>query len=316
MAPDEIGCCWSPGWKEQTMDNQTITHSGFVAVVGRPNVGKSTLVNYLVGEKVAIVSDRPQTTRHRISGVVNGPGYQVVLLDLPGFQKPLDLMTERMQTSVNKTLDEVDLILVLFSAVEPVGGGDRFVAKASFAADAPVVIAVNKVDIADKEQIVPQLQQAGELGPSEEIFPISATRGDGVDALKQALIAYLPEGPAYFPPDVVSDQPEYQLVAELIREQAIRLMREEVPHALAVNVVEMEKRSGRMQIAIEAVIMVETKSQKGIIIGSQGKMIKEIGTRARQEIEALLGSRVYLDLRVRVRKKWRQDERTLEDLGI
>lgn len=298
------------------MDNQTITHSGFVAVVGRPNVGKSTLVNYLVGEKVAIVSDRPQTTRHRISGVVNGPGYQVVLLDLPGFQKPLDLMTERMQTSVNKTLDEVDLILVLFSAVEPVGGGDRFVAKASFAADAPVVIAVNKVDIADKEQIVPQLQQAGELGPSEEIFPISATRGDGVDALKQALIAYLPEGPAYFPPDVVSDQPEYQLVAELIREQAIRLMREEVPHALAVNVVEMEKRSGRMQVAIEAVIMVETKSQKGIIIGSQGKMIKEIGTRARQEIEALLGSRVYLDLRVRVRKKWRQDERTLEDLGI
>jgi GTP-binding protein Era len=298
------------------MDNQTITHSGFVAVVGRPNVGKSTLVNSLVGEKVAIVSDRPQTTRHRISGVVNGPGYQVVLLDLPGFQKPLDLMTERMQTSVNKTLDEVDLILVLFSAVEPVGGGDRFVAKASFAADAPVVIAVNKVDIADKEQIVPQLQQAGELGPSEEIFPISATRGDGVDALKQALIAYLPEGPAYFPPDVVSDQPEYQLVAELIREQAIRLMREEVPHALAVNVVEMEKRSGRMQIAIEAVIMVETKSQKGIIIGSQGKMIKEIGTRARQEIEALLGSRVYLDLRVRVRKKWRQDERTLEDLGI
>jgi GTP-binding protein Era len=298
------------------MDNQTITHSGFVAVVGRPNVGKSTLVNSLVGEKVAIVSDRPQTTRHRISGVVNGPGYQVVLLDLPGFQKPLDLMTERMQTSVNKTLDEVDLILVLFSAVEPVGGGDRFVAKASFAADAPVVIAVNKVDIADKEQIVPQLQQAGELGPSEEIFPISATRGDGVDALKQALIAYLPEGPAYFPPDVVSDQPEYQLVAELIREQAIRLMCEEVPHALAVNVVEMEKRSGRMQIAIEAVIMVETKSQKGIIIGSQGKMIKEIGTRARQEIEALLGSRVYLDLRVRVRKKWRQDERTLEDLGI
>jgi GTP-binding protein Era len=300
----------------EAMDNGPVTHSGFIAVVGRPNVGKSTLVNTLVGEKIAIVSERPQTTRHRIAGVISGPGYQAVLLDLPGFQKPRDLMTEKMQSSVNRTLDEVDLIVMMISAVESVGAGDRYVAAASFAAAAPVVIVVNKTDIAAREQLLPQLQQAGELGESESIFPVSAARGDGVEELKQALIELLPEGPAYFPQDVVSDQPEQQLVAELIREQALRLTREEVPHALAVKVIEMGSGESESVVSVEAVIMVETKSQKGIIIGKQGTMIKEIGTRARGEIQALLGSKVFLDLRVKVKKKWRQDDRALEDLGI
>lgn len=298
------------------MSNAPVTRSGFVAVVGRPNVGKSTLVNALVGEKVAIVSDRPQTTRNRISGVMNGPGYQAVLLDLPGFQRPRDLMTEKMQSSVNNTLGEVDIILMLLSAVETVGSGDRFVAEASFKTGTPVLIAVNKTDITTRDELLPQLQRAGELGPAEEIFPISATTGDGVEALREALAARLAEGPAYFPEDVISDQPERVLISEFIREQAIRLMREEVPHALAVRVLEMEEREGEAVIDIEAAIIVETKSQKGIVIGHGGQVIKEIGTRARKEIEALLGSRVYLSLRVKVRKKWRQDERMLEDLGI
>lgn len=298
------------------MTDDTVKNSGFVAVVGRPNVGKSTLVNRLVGEKIAIVSDRPQTTRNRIVGVMNGPGYQVVLLDLPGFQKPLDRLTERMQSLVDSTLEEVDLVLVLLSAVEPVAAGDRYVAEAAFATDTPVIIAVNKIDIASREQLLRNLQQAGELGPAAEFFPVSAAVGEGIEELRRSLVERLPEGPAYFPADVVTDQPERMLVAELIREQAIRLTRQEVPHALAVRVIEMEPRPDSDVIDIEAVIISETKSQKGIIIGHRGQVVKEIGSKARREIEALLGSRVYLDLRVQVRKKWRQDERMLEDLGI
>ncbi|RJQ45543.1 MAG: GTPase Era [Gaiellales bacterium] len=292
------------------------SRSGFVAVLGRPNVGKSTLVNTLVGEKVAIVSDRPQTTRNRIAGVMNLPGCQAVLLDLPGFQRPLDRMTEKMQAAVNETLGEVDMTLVVLNAVEPVGPGDRFVAAAAFAAGNPVFVVVNKTDIATDAQLLAQLEEAAGLGPAEEFFPVSAATGDGVGELRQAIASRLPEGPAYFPPDVVSDQPERVLVGELIREQAIRLMREEVPHALAVRVLEMEPREGGGVIDVEAVLVTETKSQKGIVIGHRGKIIREIGTRARREIEALLGSRVFLDLRVQVRKKWRQDDRMLDELGI
>ncbi|MFA5809596.1 MAG: GTPase Era [Thermoleophilia bacterium] len=290
--------------------------SGFIAVVGRPNVGKSTLVNALVGEKVAIVTRTPQTTRHRIAGVINGDGFQAVLLDLPGFQKPRDRLTERMQTAVNTTLREVDLVLMVLNAAEKIGAGDRFVAEAAFSVSTPVIIALNKIDLVSSDGLLPQIQASVELGDYEEIFPISARKGQGLDGLKDAIIARLPEGPMFYPADAVSDQPERILAGEIIREKAIILTREEVPHAVAVNVMYMEQRGKKDMVDIEAVLIVERDSQKGILIGKQGQMIKEIGTRARKDIEALLGSQVFLSLAVKVKKKWRDDERVLGDLGL
>ncbi len=294
----------------------TAFHSGFIAVVGRPNVGKSTLVNALVGEKVAIVSRVPQTTRHRIAGVVNGPDYQLVLLDLPGFQKARDLLTERMQTAVNTTLREVDLILLVLNAAEGIGGGDRFVAEASFATGTPVVVVINKNDLVKPDVLLPMIGQAESLGSYEEIFPISALKGWNLPELKEAIVSRMEAGPQYFPGDAISDQPERVVAGELIREQALKLTREEVPHAVAVDVVSMEQREKGDIVDIEAIIIVERESQKGILIGKRGKMIKDIGSRARGEIEALLGSQVFLDLTVRVKKKWRQNERLLGDLGL
>ncbi|MCL4473103.1 MAG: GTPase Era [Actinobacteria bacterium] len=293
-----------------------VFRSGFVAVLGRPNVGKSTLVNALVGEKVAIVSRVPQTTRHRIAGVVNGPGYQAVLLDLPGFQKPRDLLTERMQTAVNTTLREVDLIILMLNAAEGIGGGDRFVSDASFRTGTPVIIALNKTDLTGPDVVLPLIEEAGGLGDYQEIFPVSARRGWSLDELKAAIVSRLPEGPRYFPEGEVSDQPERELAAELIREQALRLTREEVPHAVAVDIVDMQQREEKDIVDLEAIIIVERESQKGIVIGKQGKMIKEIGSRSRAEIETLLGSKVFMNLTVRVKKKWRQNERVLGDLGL
>lgn len=290
--------------------------SGFIAVVGRPNVGKSTLVNALVGEKVAIVTRTPQTTRHRIAGVINGDGFQAVLLDLPGFQKPRDRLTERMQTAVNTTLREVDLVLMVLNAAEKIGAGDRFVAEAAFSVSTPVIIALNKIDLVSSDGLLPQIQTSVELGDYEEIFPISARKGQGLDRLKDAVIARLPEGPMYYPADAVSDQPERVIAGEIIREKAIMLTREEVPHAVAVNVMYMEQRGKKDIVDIEAVLIVERDSQKGILIGKQGQMIREIGTRARKDIEAILGSQVFLSLAVKVKKKWRDDERVLGDLGL
>ena len=297
-------------------NGKAVFRSGFAAVVGRPNVGKSTLVNALVGEKVAIVSRVPQTTRHRIAGVVNGPGYQLVLLDLPGFQKPRDLLTERMQAAANTTLREVDVILLMLNAAEGIGAGDRFVAEAAFATGTPVIIAINKTDLVKPDELLPLIEQAGELGSFEEIFPISARKGWSLAELKDAIIARMGAGPRYFPEGVVSDQPERVVAGELIREQALKLTREEVPHAVAVDVVTMRRREKGDLVDVEAVIIVERDSQKGILIGKQGKMIREIGTGARGEIEALLGSKVFLDLTVRVKKKWRQNKRLLGDLGL
>lgn len=290
--------------------------SGFVAVVGRPNVGKSTIVNALVGQKVAIVSPTPQTTRNRITGVINEAGFQLVLLDLPGFQKPRDLMTERMQSAVNSTLREVDVILLMLNAAESIGAGDKFVAAAAFGAHTPVIIALNKIDLVSKSALLPQITAGAALGEYDELFPVSAMSGEGLPELREAMVERMPEGPMYFPTDVVTDQPERVLVAELIREQAVRLTREEVPHSLAVDVRALEAGEKKNMIAIEAVIIVERDSQKGIVIGKQGSMIREIGSRARVEIEALLGTRVFLDLKVRVKKKWRDNERMLGDLGL
>lgn len=290
--------------------------SGFAAIVGRPNVGKSTLVNALVGQKVAIVSNTPQTTRNRIAGVVNGDDYQLVLLDLPGFQKPRDLLTERMQGIVNTTLREVDLVVLVLNAAERIGEGDRFVARAAFAAGTDVIIVLNKIDLVSRDAMLPQITAASGLGSYRELFPVSAVKGTGLEELRQAMAAGIPEGPRYYPEDMVSDQPERVLVGELVREQAFRLTRDEIPHALAVEVTEMEPREESDLIDISAVILVERESQKGIIIGRQGQMVREIGSRARREIESLLGSRVFLDLTVKVRKKWREDQRLLNELGL
>jgi GTPase len=284
--------------------------SGFVAVAGRPNVGKSTLVNALARAPVVIVSDKPQTTRRRVRGIVNGDGYQLVLSDLPGFQRPRDALTERMQRSVDQELGDADGYLFVVDAEAGVGGGDRFVAERVFAAGPPVVIAVNKVDALAPARIAEQVAAAGKLGDFRALHPVSARTGDGVDDLRKELVGLLPEGLPYFPDGQLSDQPLEERVGELVREQALALTREEIPHAISVLVEELEEK------VVRAVVFVETESQKQIVIGKGGAMIKEIGLRARPRIEELLGRHVFLELRVQVRRRWRHDERMLERLGI
>jgi GTPase len=284
--------------------------SGFVAVAGRPNVGKSTLVNALTGGKVAIVSDKPQTTRHRIFGIANGDDYQLVLADLPGFQRPRDALTEHMQRTVDASFDDVDAVLVVLSARERIGAGDRFVADRVFSLGMPVVIALNKVDRLKPGHIATQMATAAKLGDFHALHPVSAKTGDGVSELRDELVALLPEGPAYFPPDQRTNLPLGLQLAELIREKALQLTREEVPHAITVEVEELTDR------AVRASLLVETDSQKQILVGRGGSMIKEIGTRARPELELVLSRPIYLDLHVKVKPRWRRDETLLERLGI
>jgi GTPase len=284
--------------------------SGFVAVAGRPNVGKSTLVNALAGGKVAIVSDKPQTTRRRIAGVVNGEGHQLVLVDLPGFQRPLDPMTERMQRTVDQAFEDVDAVLFVLSARDRIGAGDRFIAQRVFSLGVPVVIALNKVDNLKGGHIATQVDTASKLGDFHALHPVSAKTRDGIDALREELVGLLPEGPAYFPPDQRSDLSPEEEVGELIREKALALTREELPHAISVEVEEIEEN------IVRANVYVETESQKQIVIGKGGSVVKEIGTRARPEIEHLLGHPVFLELQVKVRPRWRRDERMLERLGL
>jgi len=285
-----------------------VFRSGFVAVLGRPNVGKSTLVNRLVGHKVSIVSDHPQTTRRRISGVVNGAGFQLIFLDLPGFQRPFDTLTRKMQATVDTALAEVDGAVFVLNAVEPFGGGDRFIADAVARASIPYVVALNKTDAVRPEALPEKLRQAEELVGENHVRPISALKGDGLDDVVAELAAAMPEGPEYFPAGQTSDQPVSQLVAELIREKALQLTREEVPHAIAVEIESLEERADRSLVEIDAHIVVEHESQKAIVIGKGGSVIKAIGTAARREIEAVLGVKVFLGLRVKVRRHWRRDE--------
>jgi GTPase len=284
--------------------------SGFVAVAGRPNVGKSTLVNALCGGKVAIVSDKPQTTRRRIFGIANGDGYQLVLADLPGFQRPLDALTEHMQRTVDAAFEDVEGILFVLSARERIGAGDRFIARRVFERGVPVVIALNKVDRLKAGHVATQMQAASRLGDFHALHPVSAKTGDGVPALREELVALLPEGPLYYPPEQRTDLAVDVQVAELVREQALRLTKEEVPHAITVEVREIDERS------VRADVLVETESQKQIVVGRGGAMIREIGSRARPEIEALMGHAVFLELRVKVRPRWRRDESVLQRLGI
>jgi GTPase len=284
--------------------------SGFVAVAGRPNVGKSTLVNALSGGKVAIVSDKPQTTRRRIFGIANGDDYQLVLADLPGFQRPRDALTEHMQRTVDSAFEDVDAVLFVLDARARIGAGDRFIAERVFSLEVPVVIALNKVDRLKPGHIASQMQTGAQLGDFHALHPVSAKTGDGVGELRDELVRLLPEGPAYFARDQRTDLPVEVQIAELVREKALHLTKEEVPHALTAQVDELDERR------VSATIFVETESQKQILVGKGGRMVREIGTRARPEIEALLGHQVFLELRVKARPRWRRDETMLERLGI
>jgi GTPase len=284
--------------------------SGFVAVAGRPNVGKSSLVNALAGGKVAIISDKPQTTRRRIFGVANGPDYQLVLADLPGFQRPRDPLTEHMQKTVDASFEDVDVVLFVLDARDRIGAGDRFIAQRVFSLGVPVVIALNKVDRLKPGHIASQMQTGSQLGDFHALHPVSAKTGDGVAELREELVGLLPEGPAYFPPDQRTDLSVEEQIAELVREKAIQLTRDEVPHSITAEVEEIEEK------VVSAAVYVETDSQKQILVGKGGAMVREIGTRARPEVEALLGHPVFLELKVKVRPKWRRDERMLERLGL
>jgi GTP-binding protein Era len=284
--------------------------SGFIAVAGRPNVGKSTLVNALCGGKVAIVSDKPQTTRRRIFGVANGPDFQLVLVDMPGFQRPLDPLTERMQHTVATSFEDVDAVCFMLSCRERIGAGDRFIAERLFGLGVPVVIALNKVDQQKPGHIAGQMKIAAALGDFHALHPISARTGDGVAELRDDLVELLPEGEIYFPRDEITDLPLEARIAELVREKALALTHDEIPHALTV---ELEEIAGR---TVRARIVVETESQKQILIGRGGRVVKAIGVRARPEVEQLVGHRVFLDLTVRVEPHWRRDRATLERMGI
>jgi GTP-binding protein Era len=298
------------------------TRSGLVAVTGRPNVGKSTLVNAIVGGKVAITSDKPQTTRRAIHAVatteLDWQQRQLVLVDLPGYQRPLDPLTERMQDRVGREISSSDAVLLVLDGAAGIGAGDRFIAGALAGTGAPVVAAVNKVDLLDRGRTAAALNATAALEQEglelREIFPVSALTGTGVAALADLLASLVPEGPLYYPEDVQTDQPRELMIAELVREQALARTRDEVPHSVEVEVQEIEPRDGLT--AIRAVIWVETESQKGILVGHHGSMIRDIGTAARPEVERLLGEQAHLDLTVKVRKRWRRDERLLDRLGI
>ena len=293
----------------------TATRSGFVALAGRPNVGKSTLINAVVGERVAIVSDRPQTTRRAIRGVCTREDSQIVLIDLPGVQRPRDALTRRMAGRVERELDGADMALLILNGEQGVGPGDRFIARVLADGAPAVTVAVNKIDRLDRARTAAVLQQAGALELDGEIFPVSARTGAGVRALVEHLHALMPEGPFMFAPEERSDQPLALLLGELVREAVIRRTRQEVPHAVEVVVEEIEyPRAGLARV--RALIWVESGSQRGIVIGAGGRMIKAIGTAARADLQRELGRRVHLDLSVRVRRDWRTDEGLLDRLGI
>jgi len=288
--------------------------SGFVALAGRPNVGKSTLANALAGVHVAAVSPRPQTTRRRVTAVVHGDGWQAVLLDLPGFQKPADGLTKRMQATVDDTLADCDAVLFVLNAAEAIGGGDRLIAERVRAAGLPVILVVNKVDQVTPGAIGEVVTQASALVDFTALHPVSALTGGGLPALRDDLAALLPEGPPYFPPGVATDQTDAEMAAEIIREAALQRVRDEVPHAVAVQVEAIEPaRTGR---TVRAAIIVETESQKGILVGKGGQMIRHIGQAARQTLSRLWGEPVHSDIVVKVRPKWRRDETMLDRLGL
>jgi len=289
-------------------------HAGFVSVVGRPNVGKSTLVNRLVGQKVAIVSDKPQTTRNRILAVVNAPGGQIVLFDTPGIHKPMHRMNQRMVETAVRSLGQVDLAVWVVDVTEPYGPGDRYVRDVLAKAGRPVILAINKIDRVPKPKILSAIEQYRSLLDFVEVVPLSARDGDNVELLSSLLLKHLPEGERLYPEDFLTDLPERFFVAEMVREQILRLTREEIPYTTGVLIESFKEEEGLVRI--EATIYAERESQKGILIGKGGAMLKQVGTAARRQIEEFLGTKIFLGLFVKVRERWREDAALLDEMGL
>ena len=295
------------------MDDVEDFKSGFISIIGRPNVGKSTLLNALLGEKIAIISDKPQTTRNRILGIVNRPGAQLVFIDTPGIHKPLHKMNEFMVNTALRTYNEVDVILLLVDATVRPGAGDLFIIETLVKVRTPIFLLINKVDLIKKEALLPLIQEYSSLYPFSEIIPISALAGDLGDLIG-TILKQMPQGPHYFPDDQLTDQPERFIVAEIVREKIFDLTKEEIPYSTAVLIEDMKEEPDITRI--HAVIYVERDSQKGILIGKGGGMLKQIGTLARQDAEKLLATRIFLKLYVKVKRGWRDDERMLKNIGI
>ncbi|MGG4000136.1 GTPase Era [Anoxybacillus kestanbolensis] len=289
--------------------------SGFVAIIGRPNVGKSTFLNRVIGQKIAIMSDKPQTTRNKIQGVYTTDDAQIIFIDTPGIHKPKHKLGDFMVKVAQSALQEVDLILFMVNAVEGLGRGDEFIIERLKQVQTPVFLVINKIDEVHPDDLLPLIEQYRSLHSFAEVIPISALQGNNVETLLQQIKNYLPEGPQYYPAHQVTDHPERFIIAEFIREKALHLTREEVPHSIAVVIDSIERRENSDTVYVAATIIVERDSQKGIIIGKRGQMLKEIGQRARADIEALLGSKVFLELWVKVQKDWRNKMAQLRDLG-
>ncbi|MBA2878930.1 GTPase Era [Anoxybacillus ayderensis] len=289
--------------------------SGFVAIIGRPNVGKSTFLNRVIGQKIAIMSDKPQTTRNKIQGVYTTDDAQIVFIDTPGIHKPKHKLGDFMVKVAQSALQEVDLILFMVNAVEGLGRGDEFIIERLKQVQTPVFLVINKIDEVHPDDLLPLIEQYRSLHSFAEVIPISALQGNNVETLLQQIKHYLPEGPQYYPAHQITDHPERFIIAEFIREKALHLTREEVPHSIAVVIDSIERRGNGDTVYVAATIIVERDSQKGIIIGKRGQMLKEIGQRARADIEALLGSKVFLELWVKVQKDWRNKMAQLRDLG-
>lgn len=299
---------------DQPSNNQPFK-SGFAAIIGRPNVGKSTMMNQVLGQKIAIMSDKPQTTRNKIHGVYTTDGMQIVFLDTPGIHKPKSKLGHFMNEQASSALDEVDVVLFLADAQDMPGPGDRFIINQLKAIRTPVILVLNKIDKVHPESLLPLIDTYRELHEFAEVVPISALYGNNVGTLLETIGRYMPEGPLYYPPDQVTDHPEQFVCAELIREKILHLTREEVPHSIAVTIEDMRVEENGV-VHLSAVIYVERDSQKGIVIGKQGALLKQVGQLARQDIERLLGSRIFLELWVKVKKDWRNQERVLRDLGF
>jgi GTPase len=298
------------------MNKNQAYKSGFVSIIGRPNVGKSTFLNQVIGQKIAIMSDKPQTTRNKIQGVYTTNHSQTIFIDTPGIHKPKHKLGDFMMKVAQNTLKEVDLILFMINAEEGYGRGDEFIIERLKQTNTPVFLIINKIDQIHPDQLLPLIEQYKELYPFKEIVPISALQGNNVETLLQQIEKMLPEGPQYYPEDQVTDHPERFIITELIREKVLHLTREEIPHSVAVVMDTLERRENNQAIFVGATIIVERDSQKGIVIGKQGSMLKEVGKRARVDIEALLGSKVFLELWVKVQKDWRNKASQLRDYGF